>query len=168
MNDKIASLFQTITKTADRFVSIVFLFGVVQGILVLTVGKVVTTITILIHSILPLTSLKTAQFIAYIPVFSMKVFMQSLLNSYFCFEYKANQRGWNTKKSTKVFEKQWIYFFGFGFVFSFSVELLLPKVDLFFFYLLFPLLICLSILPGGCKMDVFDMSRRANIQLPLF
>jgi len=53
-----------------------------------------------------------------------------------------------------IFESQWIYFLGFGLILSFLVEAFLHKYDVFLFFLLFPVLILLSLDPEGTTLDV--------------
>ena len=69
-----------------------------------------------------------------------------------------------------IFESQWIYFLGFGFICSFLVEFFMHKYDAFLFYLLFPLLILLSLDPEGTTLDVsqYDRMVRPGQKLPLF
>lgn len=68
---------------------------------------------------------------------------QSLLISFYCYEYKTAAAGIDTSHGLAMFEKQWVYQTGFGFPFTLCMYLT-KSVGSSVFFVVFPLLVVVS------------------------
>ena len=73
----------------------------------------------------------------------LEVFLYSVLNSYYCYDYKASLLEIDTEMSLELFERQWVYFFGFGFPFTVFMYMM-KDVGSSLYFLFFPFMIVLS------------------------
>ena len=67
-----------------------------------------------------------------------------------------------------MFEKQWVYWFGFGFPFA-ATQYYFKGIGSSIFFVVFPLLVILSLDPNGVGWEVEPVeSRIAKINFPIF
>jgi len=97
----------------------------------------------------------------------VEILTQSLLISFYCFEYKTAAAGIDTPVGLALFEKQWIYFFGFGFPFTLTMWLL-KSIGSSVFFLFFPFLVMLSIDENGQGLQLVRTERKTHYRFPLF
>lgn len=76
---------------------------------------------------------------------SLQLFANSIIYSFYCFDFKIAAIGLSTEQSILFFESNWSYYSGFGFVFTVSIYFLPFLLNSGLFSLLFPILICLSV-----------------------
>jgi hypothetical protein len=74
----------------------------------------------------------------------IEILTQSLLTAFYCFEYKTAAAGVDTTTGLMIFEKQWIYWFGFGFPFT-ATQYWFKGVGSSLFFVIFPFLVIISL-----------------------
>ena len=74
----------------------------------------------------------------------IEILTQSLLTAFYCFEYKTAAAGVDTTTGLIIFEKQWIYWFGFGFPFT-ATQYWFKGVGSSLFFVIFPFLVIISL-----------------------
>ena len=97
----------------------------------------------------------------------INVFSQALLFAFYCFEYKTASAGIDTPTGLRLFESQWIYFMGFGFPAA-LVLYLTNYLGSSIFFLIFPLLVVISLDECGFGLKLVNNQRKTNINLHLF
>ena len=92
---------------------------------------------------------------------------QSLLISFYCFEYKTAAAGIDTPVGLALFETQWIYQAGFGFPFT-LVMYLTKSVGSSVFFVVFPLLVVISCDEDGQGLLLVRNDRKTEVKFHLF
>lgn len=95
------------------------------------------------------------------------VFLYSLLHAYYCYEYKTGLMDISLNQSLEEFEAQWAYYGGFGFIFTLTL-FLLQDVGSSTFFLLFPLMVVVSLDENGQGLLAFKKCRYSENSLPIF
>jgi etoposide-induced 2.4 mRNA len=103
----------------------------IQRTLIITIYLVMTKIATLMGSGLYLGQL-------------VEIFMFSILNAYFCYEYKTTMMEMDLISSIGYFEAQWAYFCGFGSFFTVLLYLF-KDVGSSLFFLVFPIMVIISL-----------------------
>ena len=98
----------------------------------------------------------------------VEVFLFSILNAYYCYEYKTTVMEMDFLSSIAYFEAQWSYFCGFGFIFT-MILYLLKEVGSSLFFLFFPLMVVISLDENGQGLLAYSEERvNQSFSLPLF
>lgn len=92
---------------------------------------------------------------------------QSLLISFYCFEYKTAAACIDTPTGLGLFEAQWIYQMGFGFPTAFAL-FLTKQLGSATFFLAFPVLTVMSLDEQGQGLLLMRDDRKAVSALPCF
>ena len=95
------------------------------------------------------------------------IFLYSLLHAYYCYEYKTALMDISLNQSLEEFEAQWAYYGGFGLLFT-LILFFLQDVGSATFFLLFPLMVVVSLDDNGQGLLAFKKSRYSPNSLPLF
>ena len=74
----------------------------------------------------------------------IEVLLYSILNAYYCYEYKTAIMEMDFLGGLAYFEAQWAYFFGFGFLFT-MVLYTFKEVGSSLFFLILPLMVVVSL-----------------------
>ena len=100
---------------------------------------------------------------------AFEIFVQSLLVSFYCYEYKTAASSIDTAAGLHLFEKQWIYFFGFGLPFA-IFQFCLKRFGQCVFFFMFPFLVMISVNEKGMGLNLVSESRLVspNFVLPIF
>ena len=96
----------------------------------------------------------------------LEVFLYSVLNSYYCYDYKASLLEIDTEMSLELFERQWVYFFGFGFPFTVFMYMM-KDVGSSLYFLFFPFMIVLSMDEQGQGILPYQEKRVSSVHPPL-
>lgn len=97
----------------------------------------------------------------------IQIISQALLFSFYCFEYKTAAAGIDTAIGLALFESQWIYFVGFGFPAAFLLYLT-NYLGSSVFFLIFPLLVVISLDEKGFGLELVKAKRKTEVSLYLF
>ena len=89
--------------------------------------------------------------------------------SFFCFEYKTAAAGVDTPTCLNIFEKHWVYYFGFGFPFA-ATQFYFKAIGSSIFFVFFPLLVIISLDENGMGLLINDLggARTTDFCLPIF
>jgi hypothetical protein len=88
--------------------------------------------------------------------------------SFYCYEYKSVAIGYDSTESLLVFEKQWLYWFGFGFPFALT-QYYFKMLGGSVFFVWFPFLVILSMDKHGVGWQVNARDDRvAPVPMPIF
>ena len=109
-----------------------------------------------------------AKTILVVPFFGgmLEVLLYSILNAYYCYEYKTAIMEMDFLGGLAYFEAQWAYFFGFGFLFT-MILYIFKEVGSSLFFLIFPLMVVVSLDEHGQGLLAFQDDRISTFSLPL-
>jgi len=132
-------------------------FGLIQRTLLITVYLIFCSLaTILARTIL------AVPFLAGL----LEVLLYSVLNAYYCYEYKTAALELDFLGSLANFEAQWAYFFGFGFLFTAGLYSY-KELGSCLFFLFFPIMVVASLDEGGQGLLAYQDDRMSSVSLPL-
>jgi hypothetical protein len=97
---------------------------------------------------------------------TLEIFLYSVLNSYYCYDYKSSLLEIDTEMSLELFERQWVYFFGFGFPFTVFLYLF-KEIGSSLYFLFFPLMIVLSMDEQYTGVVAYKEERTSKFNPPL-
>ena len=95
----------------------------------------------------------------------VELFLFSTLNSYYCYDYKAQSYSLLLDSSLQTFIAQWEYNFGFGFLFSLFL-MCTKEIGSSLFFLGFPLYLMISLDDEGASILYVLQDRISSNQIP--
>jgi hypothetical protein len=127
---------------------------IIQRTLIITIFLVVTQLTTIMASGLYLGRL-------------VEIFMYSILNAYYCYEYKTAMLEMDLLSSLGYFEAQLAYYCGFGTFYTLLLYLL-KGLGSSLFFLIFPVMVIISLDEDGVGLLAYKDSRATETSLPIF
>jgi etoposide-induced 2.4 mRNA len=98
----------------------------------------------------------------------VEVFMFSILNAYYCYEYKTAMLEMDLLSSLGYFEAQWAYFAGFGSFYTLLL-FLFKEVGSSLFFLILPIMVIISLDEHGSGVLAYKDDRACqSFSFPIF